>query len=106
MIIMTLRMVVQSEKRDEIIQTIRGTLEPIRVEPGCISYRFYQDTENSNSFTLVGEWETQDDLERHIRANSFKTLLMIMDFSKERPEIKFNTVSHTAGIESVRLVLG
>ena len=106
MIIMTLRMVAQSEKRDEIVQTVRGTLEPIRVEPGCISCRFYQDTENRNAFTLVGEWETQDDLERHLRTNTFKTLLMLMDFSRERPEIKFNTISHTAGIESVRLALG
>ena len=106
MIIMTLRMVVQSEKRDEIVRTIHGTLAPIRVEPGCISYRFYQDTENRDSFALVGEWENQSDLERHLRTNSFKTLLMMMDFSKERPEIKFNTISHTTGIESVRLALG
>ncbi len=105
MIVVTLRMVVRSGKRREFLQTLRGLLEPTRVEEGCLSYRLYQDVENKNAFTLVEEWETQEDLDSHIRTDNYKKLLVTMDLLREAPEMKFNTVSHTAGIEHVSEVL-
>jgi len=107
MVIKTLRMVVKNEKRDEVVQTVRGILEPTRwMHSGCVSYRFYQDIEDENAFILVGEWKTQEDLEEHLRTSIFKKLLMVMDLSKESPEIKFNTILYTAGIEIVKRALG
>lgn len=107
MVIKTLRMVVKNDKRDEVMQTVRGILESTRwTQSGCISYRFYQDIENKNAFILVGEWKTQEELERHLRTSIFKRLLMVMELSKEMPEIKFNTISNTSGMEIVERALG
>ena len=107
MVIKTLRMVVKNEKRDEVVQTVRGILEPTRwTQSGCISYHFYQDIEDKNAFILIGEWKTQEELDLHLRTSIFKKLLMVMELSKEVPEIKFNTISHAAGIEVVERALG
>ena len=100
MIIATLRLKVRAEKRGEFLRAVRSTLEPTGVEPGCLSCRFYQDIENENAFTLVEEWESQADLERHLRTDTFRMLLFLMDLLTEPPEIKFNAVSSTSPVSS------
>jgi quinol monooxygenase YgiN len=104
-ILVTLRMIVQPERRSDLLETMRGTLEPARVERGCLSYRLYEDVENKNAFVLLEEWETQEDLESHIRTDNQRRLLALMDLLSEQPELRFNTVSHTAGMELIGDVL-
>lgn len=104
-ILVTLRMIVRPEKRRDLLETMRGILEPVRVERGCLSYRFYENIEDRNSFVLVEEWKTQEDLEKHIFKDNQRRLLSLMDLLSGQPEFRFNTVSHTAGIELVERVL-
>ena len=105
MILATLKMIVQPERRSDLLETMRGMLEPARVERGCMGYRLYEDVENRNAFLLVEEWATQEDLERHISKDNQGRLLSLMDLLSERPELRFNTVSHTAGMELIEDVL-
>ncbi len=105
MILATLRMIVRPERRSDLLETMRGMLEPARVERGCLSYRLYEDVENRNAFVLLEEWATQEDLERHISKDSQRRLLALMDLLSEQPELKFNTVSHTAGMDLIKKVL-
>jgi len=84
---------------------MRGMLEPARVERGCLSYRLYEDVENRNAFVLLEEWTTQEDLERHISKDTQRWLLSLMDLLSERPELRFNTVSHSAGMDLIENVL-
>ncbi|MBE0428061.1 MAG: antibiotic biosynthesis monooxygenase [Nitrospirae bacterium] len=104
-ILVTLRMIVQPERRSDLLETMRGMLEPTRVERGCLSYRFYEDVEDRNTFFLLEEWNTQKDLESHIRTDNQRRLLALMDLLSEPPELRFNTVSHTAGMDLIENVL-
>src|SRR5271169_4450651 len=97
-------MIVQPERRGDILETMRGMLEPARVERGCLSYRFYEDVENRNAFVLLEEWATQEDIERHISKDSQRRLLALMDLLSEQPEMRFNTVSYTAGMDLIENV--
>ena len=98
-------MVVQAERRSDLLETMRGILEPSRVERGCLSYRLYQDVENRNAFVLLEEWATQKDLESHIRTDNQRRLLTLMDLLSEQPEFRFNTISQTAGMDLIEDVL-
>jgi len=104
-IITTLRMIVPPERRNDLLETLRGMLEPARVERGCLSYRLYEDVEDRNIFFLLEEWKTQNDLERHISTDNFHRLMALMDLLSEQPELQFNTVSHTAGMDLIKDVL-
>jgi quinol monooxygenase YgiN len=104
-ILSTLKMIVQPEKRSDLLETMRGMLEPARVERGCLSYRLYEDVENRNAFVLLEEWATQEDLERHISKDNQRQLLALMDLLSEQPELRFDTVSHTAGMDLIENVL-
>ncbi len=99
MIIVTLRMTVRPGRRNDLAETIRGMLEPTRVERGCISYCLYEDIENKNTFTLVEEWKTRDDLEKHVRTDNYRRLLDLMDLLSEPYELRFSTESQTAEME-------
>ena len=105
MIFVTLRMIVRPERRSDLLETMRGMLEPARVERGCMSYCLYEDVEDRNIFVLLEEWETQEDLERHIRTDNHLRLLTLMDLLSEQPEWRFNTVSHTAGMDLIENLL-
>ena len=102
----TLRMIVRPEKRSDLLETIRGMLEPARVERGCLSYHLYEDVEDRNTFFLVEEWRTRKDLENHIRTDNHRRLLALMDLlMSEQPELRYDTVSHTEGMELIEDVL-
>jgi quinol monooxygenase YgiN len=99
-------MIVQPERRSDFLETMRGMLEPVRVERGCcLIYRLYEDVESRNAFVLLEEWATQEDLERHISKDNEQRLLALMDLLSEQPELRFNTVSHTAGMDLIENVL-
>ena len=105
MILATLKMLVRPERRSDLLETMRGMLEPARVERGCISYRLYEDVEDRNTFVLVEEWATRKDLESHIRTDNQRRLLTLMDLLSEQPELQFNTVSHTEGMDLIEDLL-
>jgi quinol monooxygenase YgiN len=104
-VLATFRMIVLPERRSDLLEMMRGMLEPSRVERGCLSYRLYQDVENENAFVLLEEWATQDDLEKHLSIHHQRRLFALMDLLSERPELRFNTVSHTSGMELIENIL-
>jgi quinol monooxygenase YgiN len=105
MMVLTLRMQVRAGDRAELLQVVRRMLEPTRVEQGCLGFHFYQDLEDRNAFVFLEEWESRDDLESHMRTESFRELLAVMDLLIKPPRLSIHTVSHTAGIEFVEAVL-
>lgn len=104
MILATLKMIVKPEKRGDLLEAMKGMLEPARVERGCLSYRLCEDVENRNAFLLLEEWATQEDVERHIARESQRRLLALMDLLSEEPKLRFYTVSHTAGMDLIEEV--
>lgn len=101
MIIVTMKMKVCMERRGELLDIIQKLVKPARMAPGCISYRFYRDIENGDTFCSVEEWETQADLDTYFRSDAFKSLLEAMSHLDEPPDIKINAILHISGWETV-----
>ena len=102
MVTATFRVVVYPERRDDVLKTLRPLIGPTEVQPGCISCRIHQDVDNANILTLVEEWETQADLDKHIASDDFRRVLAVLDLSIKPPEIRFDGISQTAGIELIK----
>jgi quinol monooxygenase YgiN len=103
MIMSTLRIVAPPAKRNEVVRTLNSLLGPTRVQPGCVNCRVYSEIEDKNVLILLEEWSSQADLDRHLGSNDYKKVLALMDMSNTQPEIKFNTVSDTKGIEAIEV---
>ncbi len=101
MILATLRMTVRPEKHRETLQTLRSIVGPTRVEPGCMRCHVYQDGEDENVLTLVEEWRTEADFQRRLCSNEYRRVLAVMESAVEAPEVRIDTVSHSAGLEAI-----
>jgi quinol monooxygenase YgiN len=53
-------------KQFELMQAIGGLKQEIALEIGCISCRFYQNTENSCEFIVSEEWENEKSARAHL----------------------------------------
>ena len=106
MILAILEMTALPAKRKEFLQTVQAMIQKIRKEKGCIKCYACQDIEDENTFRLLEEWETQQNLDHYLRSDLFTVLLGAKNLMSEPLEIKFNTVSFTAGMEAVKTARG
>ncbi|MEN8782235.1 MAG: putative quinol monooxygenase [Desulfobacterales bacterium] len=87
MVLLFLKMNVRPEKRKELLQTLEAIMERVRKETGCVKANLYQDMENDRGFMLIEEWRNQQDLENHIRSDSFSVLQGANGLLEREPEI-------------------
>ena len=51
---------------------------------------------------LVEEpWKSGEDLERHLRAEEFRKVLLVVEMAVEPPEIRFDAISQSTGFETI-----
>ena len=101
MIIARVRMLVSSETRQKVIDLIHLIIEPTRVQPGCLSCRIYQDVNDEDVLTYEEVWQEQDMLDQHIRSERYENILAAMDLACHSPDISFNTIAHSDGVEVI-----
>ncbi len=106
MITATLRISVSKGKKGEVVRLLRPLTGPTRVETGCISCRLYQEVNERHAITWMEEWATQKDLERHLRSPQYKRILAALDMSDVQPEIRFDTVVETKGMQLIEEARG
>ncbi len=60
--------------------------------------RAYEGMEG-NILMLQEMRSSDDDLKRHVRSEDYRNLLLVTEMAIEPPDIKFQTISHSAGVE-------
>jgi quinol monooxygenase YgiN len=99
-----IRLLIAANKRHEALMILNSVIEPIRLEEGCISCRLYQDLQEDGALMLEEIWSSQSDLERHLRTDQFHTVLLVVEMAKEYPEIRFDAIAHTTGMEAIQKI--
>lgn len=89
-----------------MLQLLRSLLEPTRVETGCVGCRLYGEVDDPNWITWIEEWSSGDDLERHLRSPQFRRVLGALDLADAEPEIRFDTVVKTDGLQIIAKARG
>ncbi len=85
-----------------VLMCLKG---PTEVSRGCRACRIVQDVEDENVLTYIVTWETQEDLEEHLRCERFRRLLPYVEMSREPPEVNFSTIDQVRGMEFLVEVL-
>jgi len=93
------RIVVPEDKREETLGVLLCLKGPTEVTRGCRGCWILQDAEDSRALTYLVQWDTQDDLEGHLRSERFRRLLPYIEMSVVPPEVAFSTVDRVRGIE-------
>jgi quinol monooxygenase YgiN len=99
MIQASIRIVAPENKRDEIFDVLLCLKGPTEVARGCSACRILQDAEDDHALTYLVQWDTQDEIEEHLRSERFRRLLPYIEMSLEPPHVEFSTIDKTQGIE-------
>ena len=99
MLILKLRIKVPQSKRKDVLDAAKRVVGPARVQPGCISYRFYQDMDDPDAVFLVGEWKSRQALDHHLLSKEYRIILSLIELSDVPPEFRIITISKTEGLE-------
>jgi quinol monooxygenase YgiN len=106
MIQASLRIVAPEGKRQEILDVLLCLKGPTEVSRGCRACRVVQSVEDDHALTYIVQWDTQANLEEHLRCERFRRLLPYMEISVEPPEVEISAIDRVAGIEFLVAVLG
>jgi quinol monooxygenase YgiN len=101
MIHSTVRIMTDPAKWEEAFAILRSMAERTRVESGCISCRVYRDAQEERSLMIEEIWKNEEDLNRHIRSDDYRNVLLVVEMAVETPEIRFETVSGVTGMETI-----
>jgi len=101
MIVSTVRMTIPPRNRAEALKILSSISEQCRNYHGCICCHIYEDLQEEEVLMLEVLWMANEDLNLHIRSDEFRNLLMVMEMALKQPDIRFDTISHSAGIETI-----
>lgn len=104
MILVTLSVFAPVGRRDEMVEVFWLLLGPVRVEPGCLGCAVYEGACDRDAVLYVEEWETPEQLERHMRSARYEVLLSVMESSARPPVLRYHTVSGSKGLEYLQAV--
>jgi len=94
------------EKHLELKQTLVALMESTRKEKGCLSHHVFKDIENDSSLSLIQLWQSQEDLDDHLRSDRFTVLMGTKSLLSRPPEITMGEISSSSGWEAVEAVRG
>ncbi len=106
MILATVRMAIPPQRRGQVSKTLKLMVRETMIKPGCLSSRLYHDENEEAVFVCEQVWRNQDDLDLYLRSEDYRRMLLVMELAGEPPEIKFQTISETAGLEVVEKARG
>jgi len=84
-------------KQEEFIQVIRSVNELLKKQKGFKGSTLYQDMDNSNSLSLLQKWESQEDVDKHIRSETFRVLMGALKTLTRSSKIEYNLKSDEGG---------
>ena len=98
----TIRILIPPEKQSDALEILTSVSEQTQFEQGCVCSRLYRDL-TDNRVTLLEElWLTFEDLQRHLQSGNYRNILLVVEMAAEPPEIRFDTIAQTSGMETIK----
>jgi quinol monooxygenase YgiN len=84
-----------------VLTILSSIIEQTKLEEACISCRLYRDVQEDRALMLEEIWSSEKDLQCHLNSDKFHTVLLVVEMATEPPEIRFDTIAHSSGIETI-----
>lgn len=104
MIVGTLRILPLPDKRDDVMEVLRSVQGPVQAQPGCAACQICEEQEPERAIVFVERWESEAALEDHVRSDDYRRILGALELSGSPPEIRFDFVKVSEGIELIERV--
>jgi quinol monooxygenase YgiN len=104
MIIGTVRLLPRLDQRDAVVEVLRSIQGPVRAQPGCLACDVFEEQGPEPSVVLLERWENDEALAAHLRSESYRRILGAVELAGSQPDIRFERVSATEGLELVERI--
>jgi quinol monooxygenase YgiN len=101
MVLATIRMIIPPKKRDEALRILKSTAEQCKVHSDCLGCHIYADIQEDSVLMFEQMWRSEESLAQHLRSEKYHGVLLVMEMALKHPEVRFDTVSISAGIETI-----
>ncbi len=101
MVLSLIKMTAAPGKRQSLLEVLRFVADQIRVKNGCVDCAVYEARDQKRTVLYVEQWQSREELDRHIQSDLYRRILTAIELSSERPEITFHEVSETKGLELI-----
>jgi quinol monooxygenase YgiN len=101
-----LRIKIAPKRNSQALEILKPFIERIKVTPGCLDSRLYKDLQEEDVLMLEQRWRSEEDLNRHLRSREYQNVLLLMEMAKSRPEVCFEKIARTSGLETVEAARG
>jgi len=90
---MSVHVKVIPQKEKEFLQTMESLKREGKSLRGLRSIHIFQDVEDQTCFSLIKEWESDEDLKNYLKGENFTILLGAMEVLCESSEIRCSEFS-------------
>jgi quinol monooxygenase YgiN len=101
LIVCTLSLVLSEPDRRKVIASLCPLINSTRAQLGCRVCSLLVDSEDPRRLVLWQEWDSQDQVIRHLRSEDYRLVLAAIEMSQEAPQVHFDTVEARAGLDVV-----
>ena len=106
MIHSTVSMVLPDHRLSEAMAILGPMTERTRTERGCLGCHLQRDVLEENVLIFEERWACEEDVERHLRSQDYRHLLLVMEMAQVPPEVRFDTVATSTGFETIQKARG
>ena len=99
-------MTIPLQKRGEVLKVLENVAELCMYDPGCLSCNVYRGLHDNKVIVLEQAWKSKEDLDLHLCSEEYRNLLLILELALKQPEIRFDNISSSAGIETIEKARG
>jgi quinol monooxygenase YgiN len=96
---LTLALAGRSGTTDQILDALRFIMRVTRFETGCLGCDVWSDRDSTVHYRE--EWASEADMRRRVRSDAFTSLLMVMETASRPPDVRFEFVTVTRGLDYV-----
>ena len=83
----------------KIVEALRFLIAETRLDRGCLGCTVWTDQDSSVHY--LEEWASEADMRRRVLSNAFTSLLAVMEAAREPPQVQFDFVAASRGLDYV-----
>jgi len=106
MIIASLELVPQADKRQAMLEILRSVEDRVRTKAECMACGVFEAADGSSRVLYEEHWKTAKDLHAHIQSGLYLRILNAMELASEQPRMSFHEVSYTNSLQLVEELRG
>lgn len=101
MVLFRVRIHVDEAQRARVLHSLLQTVWATQSSPGCLGAHLSMEVGEERGLVLMEEWQSEEYLRARLRGDAIKVVLAAIDCAVAPPEVRFDTVSDTKGLEFI-----